>query len=56
LLAVKQEKQQTLTQPPPAATPPQAQTATSSFPVVPVLLGVGALAAVALVARKRGKK
>lgn len=61
-LIAKQEKQrqqqQTLTPPAntPADTPPQAQTATSSFPVVPVLLGVGALAAVALVARKRGKK
>lgn len=41
----------------PADTAPAAQTAASGgFPVVPALLGVGALAAVILVARKRGKK
>lgn len=57
-LASKQEKQQTLPAPAntPADTVPQAQAASGGFPVVPVLLGVGALAAVVLVARKRGKK
>jgi hypothetical protein len=40
-----------------ANTLPSAQTAAASgFPVVPALIGVGALAAVILVARKRGKK
>jgi hypothetical protein len=56
LLAVKQEKQQTIPPNTPADTTPSVQTAASGFPVVPALLGVGALAAVILVARKRGKK